>query len=181
MSHVVALLLPRVGAAGPARRKARWIDDVLRLTVHLSAVKLRRDAICRGWRVEPVSITLGAIAAAVYAKAQDRVAEGAVEGGEGVVRRLAAWLRARLSDDHAGRSALERVERAPNDRSGMDALARVIDACAQDDGDTFGDELAELVSAVERDAIAARFVTEVYGNAQVGMIVNIGRARDVSL
>ena len=63
----------------------------------------------------------------------------------------------------------------------MDALARVIDACAQDDGDTFGDELAELVSAVERDAIAARFVTEVYGNAQVGMIVNIGRARDVSL
>jgi hypothetical protein len=131
--------------------------------------------------VEPVSVTLGAIAAAVFAKAQDRVAQGAVEGGEGVARRLAAWLRARFSDDEVGRAALARVERAPSDRSEMDALADVIDGCAQDDTDTFRAELVELVDAVKDDAMAARFVTEVYGDARVGKIVNIGQARDVSL
>lgn len=130
--------------------------------------------------MEPVSITLGAVAAAVFARAQDRLAEGAVEGGEGVARRLAAWLRKRFSDQEPACRALERVEQAPGSRSGVDVLAQVIDGRARGD-EEFRAELAEFVEAARRDPVAASFVTEVYGDAQVGNIVNIGHARDVSL
>lgn len=46
--------------------------------------------------VEPVSFTLGAVAAALVAEAMNKTAEQAVEGGAGVLRRLVAWLRKRF-------------------------------------------------------------------------------------
>jgi len=131
--------------------------------------------------VEPVSLTLGAIAAAIYAKAQDRAVEGAVGGAEGAARGFAAWLRARFFDNDLGQRALDDVAHTPKDRSAVDVLARVIDARAQYNDDTFGAELAALVEAVQHDGQVASFVTEVYGDARIGKIVNIGQARDVSL
>lgn len=127
-------------------------------------------------------MTLGAIAAAVYAKAQERAAERAVEGGEGVVQRLASWLRGSLSalGGEAASSALESVGRAPNSLSNVEALAVVLDDRAAGDAN-FRIRLAALVDEVRRDPIACSFVTEVYGNAQVGKIVNIDQAGDVSL
>jgi hypothetical protein len=52
--------------------------------------------------VEPVWLTLGAIAASLslVAKAADKTADRAVEGGAGVRRgRLVGWLRDRFSKD----------------------------------------------------------------------------------
>jgi hypothetical protein len=46
--------------------------------------------------VEPISITLGAIAAAAFAKAQERAADGVVDAGEGVLHRLVGWVHGRL-------------------------------------------------------------------------------------
>jgi hypothetical protein len=132
--------------------------------------------------MEPVSMTLGTIAAAVYAKAQERAVAVAVEGGEGVVHRLVRWLRTSLSDSGDTRAigALELVERAPDSRSSVDALAVVLNDRANDDVD-FQSQLAALVNEARHDRVAGGFVTEVYGNARVAKIVNIGRAGDVSL
>src|SRR3954465_8236788 len=69
--------------------------------------------------VEPVSLTLGAIVAGLVAKAAERASERAVEGGEGVLGRLVAALRARFSgvaDAPAG-EALARVQEVPDSSS----------------------------------------------------------------
>lgn len=131
--------------------------------------------------VDPISITLGAIAAAAIAKAQERAAEGAVDAGEGVLRRLATALRGRFSatGDEAASEALELVERDPTRPSSVDALAGSIDDHARRDAE-FRTQLAALVDAVRRDPDASRFVTAVYGDAQVNKIVNINQAGDVS-
>lgn len=125
-------------------------------------------------------MTLGAVLAAVIAKAQDRVAEGAVAGAEGVVGRAVGWLRASFRTDGRAGSALDLVERAPDSASAVERLAAVLDARARDDAD-FAEQLASFVQEAQRDPVAGRFVTQVTGDAQVGKIVNIGQARDVSL
>lgn len=127
-------------------------------------------------------MTLGAIAAGVIAKAQERLTERAVQSGEGVVGRLVAWLRARFtetSDDDAVR-ALEHVEHAPDSPSEVQTLAVVLDERATRDVE-FEARLGALVEEARRDSVAASFVTEVSGDARVEKIVNIGQARDVSL
>lgn len=132
--------------------------------------------------MEPVSMTLGAIAAAVLAKAQERAADRTIDGGESVVRRLASWLRASFadSDDEAANHALGLVERVPGSPSSVDALAVVLDNRAAGDAE-FRGRLAALVDEARSDPVAGRFVTEVYGDAQVGKIVNINQAGNVSL
>lgn len=62
----------------------------------------------------------------------------------------------------------------------MRALAGVLDDRAAGDRE-FEAGLVALIEEVRRDPVAASFVTEVSGNAQVGKIVNIGQARDVTL
>jgi len=125
-------------------------------------------------------MTLGSVLAAVIARAQDRVAEGAVAGAEGVVGRVTGWLRATFKGDERADSALQLVERAPDSDSAVQGLAAVLDARARDDAE-FAQRLASFVEEAQRDLIAGGFVTQVTGNAQVGKIINIGRARDVSL
>ena len=132
--------------------------------------------------MEPVSMTLGAIAAAVFAKAQERAAERTVEGSETVLRRIVSRLKASCSAarDEAASSALELVERAPDSPLSVHALANALDDRAASDAE-FRAELVAIVEDARRDPVAGSFVTEVYGNAQVGTIVNIHQAGDVSL
>lgn len=97
--------------------------------------------------MEPVSLTLGAIAAALVAKATDKATERAVEGGEGALARLVGWLRRRFSDDDQhddAHTALTRLEEVPDSPSRLQALAGVIDGRAEADPG-FRAELEALV------------------------------------
>jgi hypothetical protein len=127
-------------------------------------------------------MTLGAIAAAAFAEAQERMAERAVDGGESAVRRLSAWLRRRLanSGDEVAACALQMVERVPSRRSNVEALAVVLDDRAAGDAE-FRARLAALVDGVQRGPVGGSFITDVSGNAHVDKIVNINEARDVRL
>jgi len=104
--------------------------------------------------VEPVSLTLGAIASALVAKAADKAAERAVEGGEGVLARLVSWLRARFSAEaeREGATALARVEEVPDSPSRLKALAEALDRRAEADGG-FRTELQTLVDQAEAGGV----------------------------
>ncbi|MEY2514391.1 MAG: hypothetical protein QOJ89_1749 [bacterium] len=125
-------------------------------------------------------MTLGAIAAAAYAAAQKRAADGIVDAGEGMLQRLAGWVRQRMSGDRVATVALERVQDAPDSQPRVDELAEVIDQRAGRDHE-FAEALAALVEQVKSDAAGGRFVTEVFGGAQVGKIVNVNQAGDIHL
>ena len=96
--------------------------------------------------VEPVSLTLGAIAAALVAKATEKTAEAAVDGGAGALSGIVAWLRKRFSgpEDNQGATALPRIEDAPDSPSRLRELAKVVDRRA-DAEPSFRSELAALV------------------------------------
>ena len=96
--------------------------------------------------VEPVSLTLGAVAAALVAKATEKTAEAAVDGGAGALSRVRSWLRERFSgpENNHGATALDRVEDAPDSPSRLRELAEVLDGRA-DAEPSFRSELAALV------------------------------------
>jgi hypothetical protein len=125
-------------------------------------------------------MTLGAIAAAAFAKAQERAADGVVDAGEGVLQRLVGWVRGRLSGDSVAAGALDRVQDTPDSPARVAALAAVIDQRAAADS-AFADELTRLVEEIRGDVVGGQFVTEVFGNAQVGTILNVNQARDINL
>lgn len=93
--------------------------------------------------VEPVSITLGALAATLIArsaeKATDRVANDAVEAGAGAAGALVRWLRGKLGSSEQ----LDLVEAAPDSRQAAIALGDAIDAEIVED-----DDLRELTAYV---------------------------------
>jgi len=104
--------------------------------------------------VEPFSLTLGAIGAALVAKAAEKAAERAVEGGEGALARLVSWLRVRFSAEaeREGATALAGVEEVPDSPSRLKALAEVLDRRAEADGG-FRSELQSLVDQAEADGV----------------------------
>jgi hypothetical protein len=77
--------------------------------------------------VEPV--TLGAVVAALAAKALERAEGGVVDGGAGILRRLFDTLRERFSraGDDGGTTALDRLAEAPDSPSRMRDLAALVD------------------------------------------------------
>ena len=100
--------------------------------------------------MEPVSSTLGAIAAALVAKAAER----AVEGGEGALVRVVGWLRQRFSGEgqHEAQTALAYVEEVPDSRSRLGALAEAIDRRAAADAG-FRSELEALVQQAQAGGV----------------------------
>lgn len=104
--------------------------------------------------VEPVSLTLGAIVAALVAKTADKTAERAVEGGAGVLGRLVGWLRERLSgtDEPEGATALARVEDVPDSPSRLRELADALDRRASADP-AFGSELKSFVEEAQAGGV----------------------------
>jgi hypothetical protein len=77
--------------------------------------------------VEP--LTLGAIAAALAARALTRAEDRVVEGGESALRRVFDALKRRFSEaeEEAGSSALERLEDAPDSPQRIRELAQLLD------------------------------------------------------
>lgn len=95
--------------------------------------------------VDPVSISLGVIAARLLAKivekGVDRAADGAVDAAGG----LLGWLRSHLSSS----TALEKVVEVPDSPSRVATLGEVIDAEIIDEHDLT--ELRRLVDGVKKD------------------------------
>lgn len=96
--------------------------------------------------VDPV--TLGAIVAALVAKASDKAVEAAVGGGAGALGRLVGWLRGRFSDDTTPEeaAALTKVEEVPHSATRVGELAAVVDRRAADPA--FRAELEAMVEQV---------------------------------
>jgi hypothetical protein len=112
-----------------------------------------------------LELTLGAIAAALIAKALDRAEGEALDQGEGALRRLVAAVRKRFSgEDDAGSVALARVEDAPDSKSRIEALAGLLDAEAQRDPE-FGRDLSGLVEEAKGAGVDFKSVVQTaYGD-----------------
>lgn len=95
--------------------------------------------------VDPVSISLGVVAASLLAKIVekgiDKAADGAVDAAGG----LLAWLRSHLSSSNE----LEKVVEVPDSPSRVATLGEVIDAEIVDDDDLT--ELRRLVDGVKKE------------------------------
>lgn len=106
-----------------------------------------RDRVRGIQMVEPVSLTLGAIAAGVVAKmiekGTDKATEGMVEAGASVGAKVIAWLKGKLSS----KKELELVTEAPDSNRAVDKLAEVIDAEIVDELDMT--ELRALLDEVK--------------------------------
>src|SRR5690348_15184366 len=96
--------------------------------------------------------TLGAIVAALGARALARAEDGAVDGGAGVLRKIVDVLRERFagSEDEPGQQALVRLEEAPDSPSRVSALAELVDSRAASSAD-----LREELEALVKQARAA--------------------------
>jgi hypothetical protein len=79
--------------------------------------------------MEPISLTVSAIVAALAAKARDRAIDATVVGGEGVLHRLVSRLRARFSDtdDRDATETLELVERMADSPKLVADLAKAVE------------------------------------------------------
>lgn len=124
-----------------------------------------------GELVEPVSLTLGAVAAAMVAKAAEKAAEQAVGGAPGVLGQLVGWLKQRFSNDNDDEKpvaqALSRVEDAPDSPSRIEQLASVLDAWANADPG-FRDELRQLVNNASTGGVDVGSIAQnVWGNQNV--------------
>ncbi len=124
--------------------------------------------------MDPLSLSV----AALLAKALGSAAEEAGRGMADALGRLVAAVRRRFTGDEQAEKALAAVERSPSDETSAQTLALAIERVSKDEA--FRAEMEELVSEAERDPRVGRFVTEVRDNAQVGKIVNIENAGDVS-
>jgi hypothetical protein len=124
--------------------------------------------------MDPFSLSV----AALLAKALGGAAEEAGRGATDALGRLVAAVRGRFTGDEQAEKALAAIERSPSDETSGQTLALAIERVSKDDA--FREELKELVAEAERDPRVGRFMTEVRDNAQVGKIVNIENAGDVS-
>ena len=96
--------------------------------------------------VEPVSLTVGALVAALLTKAAEKGGENLADAAKTAVSRLVGWLRDRFTQtgDDEGSKALAWAEGAPDSPSRMTALAQVVDRRAATDPE-FKSQLQQLV------------------------------------
>ncbi|MDQ1082833.1 MULTISPECIES: hypothetical protein [Microbacterium] len=124
--------------------------------------------------VEPVSVTLGAIAAALVAKVCergiDKTASGVVDETSKVGAKVVSWLRQRLSST----DELDGVERYPDSQRALDELADVIDAEIVDEADVahlqaLVAEWRDQVPAAHQTAIGNRNIQAVQSTVHVNL------------
>ena len=119
--------------------------------------------------VEPVSLSVGAVVAALIVKAAEKAGEAAVDAGGGAVGRLLSAVRQRFSreQDERATATLERVEDPPVGPKQRDALAATIDAYAADDPG-WEDQLRQLVAEADRGGVdVSGVVQQAYGDHNV--------------
>jgi gamma-glutamyl:cysteine ligase YbdK (ATP-grasp superfamily) len=126
--------------------------------------------------MDPLSLS---VAILIANQALSGAAEEAGREAWGALGGLVAALRKRFSGDKQASRALTALEQYPADENRVQALAAAVDEQIGSD-QAFRHDLEELIAAAKTDASVGKFVTNVCDQAQVGKIVNIGHARDVS-
>jgi hypothetical protein len=119
--------------------------------------------------VEPVSLTVGAVMAALVVKAAERTGEELGEAGASGIGRVVVWLRGRFekAGDVEGVSALSAAVEVPDSPTRVGFLAGVLDARADADPD-FRSQLERLIAEAEEAGVEVKQVTQTaVGNQNV--------------
>lgn len=104
--------------------------------------------------MEPISLTVGAVAAALVAKAQERAVDATADAGAGVLRALIERVRRRFVDacDGEGTRVLELVEQAPDSPRLTGRLAAAIDHHVTAEP-AFAAELEQLIAQAKAGGV----------------------------
>lgn len=119
--------------------------------------------------MDPISLSLGALAASFVAKAVEHAGERTTDSAASVLGRLKDWLNERFSssDNAVASTALQRVEDAPDSPSRLRDLAAVIDERAVNEP-AFRGELEALVEDARRNGVDIGSISQVaWGNQNV--------------
>jgi hypothetical protein len=133
--------------------------------------------------VEPVSLTVGAVVAALLTKAAEKSGENLADAAKAAVGRLVEWLRDRFNQtgDEEGSQALAWAEGAPDSRSRVRALAEVVDRRAEADPE-FKRQVQRLVDdAKQQQGLQVGSIAQsASGNQNVQAAGNHGSSVNVS-
>lgn len=114
-------------------------------------------------------------------KAGEKVAEGVGEASFQKVKSLYEVIRNKFTadDDDYAQQTLKRFEEQPDSENRKAALVEIVAEKATTDP-AFANQLERHVQEAKQDGNLAQFVTNVYGNAQVGKIYNIGQVGQIT-
>lgn len=108
--------------------------------------------------MDPVSLSVGALAASLLSKAAERAGEQAVDAGAGALTRFAVWLRERLSG-HPVAEALERVQDAPDSPTRIQALGEALDRHAVE-SPAFAEELKAQIEQARTAGVEVQSIAQ---------------------
>lgn len=142
--------------------------------------------------MDPVQLATAAVAvlapflSTLAGKAGEKVTEslaaraGAGAGGavDGLYKAIRDEFAAKGDED--ARQSLKSLEAKPDSQGRQTALAEVVADKAKADP-AFAAQVAELVQRARHDPATSQFLTQVYGNARVRNIANIGRAGNLTI
>src|SRR4051794_25513672 len=111
--------------------------------------------------VEPVSLTVGAVVAALVVKAAEQTGGQLGEAGASGVGRVVVWLRGRCekAGDVEGVSALLGAVEVPDSPPPVGVLAGVLDARADADPE-FRSDFERLIGEAEEGGVEVKQVTQ---------------------
>lgn len=122
--------------------------------------------------MDPVSLSIGALAAAFVLKAVEKAGEIAAESIPSAVGKVRDWLYDRFShNDQEAATALARAEDAPDSPSRLQILAEVIDQRAAADS-TFRIELEEMLAQAQMSGVDMKAVSQVAEGIGIVQIAN---------
>lgn len=110
--------------------------------------------------------------------AAGKVGEKALEKVEALYQAIRRRFAADKND--YAEKTLQRMEEQPTSEGCQAALADILAEKAQNDPG-FAQELMQLVQSATQDKTVVQILTQVYGNARVGKIINIGNAGVVNI
>lgn len=127
-----------------------------------------------------IDIAAAAVALlAPYARdAGAAIAQHAGDAAFDAARSLYRVVKAKLSGSSQDARALDQLEQRPDDAGTQRSLEDVLRRTVAFDP-AFARQLQELVDAATSNQSLVQFMTEVYGEARVGQLVNIGSAGTV--
>lgn len=127
--------------------------------------------------IAQIATAAAALLAPYLARAAEAAAKKAGERAWEKVEALYQAIRRKFAadQDEYAQKTLQRLEAQPTAEARQAALADVLTEKAQADPD-FARKLARLVQDATQDNTVVQFLTQVYGEARVGNIINIGRA-----
>jgi hypothetical protein len=123
--------------------------------------------------VEPMSLTVGAVVAALVTKAAEKGGENLADAAKAAVGRLVGWLRDRFGrdGDRAGVQALDAAEKYGGPVAGQE-LADAVDGKAATDAG-FKAEVERMVAQAEQQGVDVKTITQNAWGNQIAQITGV--------